>query len=148
MLRTSNQNYLCKPGETVLVDSKNDGGALSFTVDNVPVAGPSFQFNLPNAAGASRQLGGVLIGPAGTRAGIRIRLVTNRPNNMDVTILAIAPGSNHAATIWDFTAANDSTVIDFAGTASTSAGKAKSVKKTAKKAAKKSKKPDVERESL
>jgi len=139
MLRTSNQNYLCKPGETVLVDSKNDGGALSFTLDNTPVAGPSFQFNMPNASGASHQLGGVLIGPAGIRAGIRIRLVTNRPNDMDVTILAIAPGSNHAATIWDFTTANDSSVISFAETVSISAVKAKPAKKTAKKAAKKPK---------
>ena len=134
MLRISNQDYLTQPGETVQIDSQTDGGALGFFLDNVPSPGASLQFNMPNAPGAARKLGAVLTGITGNRAGIRIRVVTNRPSGQDVTILAIGSNSNHAATVWDFTNANDASVLSFAaGPAQPGPAPKKAAKKTAKK---------------
>ncbi|MFN0105137.1 MAG: hypothetical protein ACKV2U_24015 [Bryobacteraceae bacterium] len=139
MLRTSNQNYLCQPGETVQVDSQTDGGALAFFLDNLPSPGSSLQFNMPNAPGASRQLGAVLTGVTGNRSGIRIRVVSNRPNGQDVTILAIGSNANHAATVWDFLTASDSSVLSFAAAPAGPVPAKAAAKKASKKAAKKPK---------
>lgn len=127
MLRTSIQSYLCAKNETVSVDSQSSGGALSFFLDDTAIAGPAFNFSMSKA---TRKLSGVLTGPVGTQAGIRIRTVTNRPNNQDITVLTVGANSNHAATIWDF-AVGDSGVLSFVSSATKKAPK-KGVKKPRK----------------
>ena len=113
MLRTENQTYLCKPGETVQVDSKTDGGAISFFLDKVPQAGSSFTFDMPDPAPADRQLGAVFIGAKGNRAAVVLKVVSNRPNSQDLTVLSIGSDSNHATTFWDFSTAVTSDLLDF-----------------------------------
>lgn len=114
MLRIQNQTYLCTPSETVQIASLTTSGALQFFLDDVPQPNSSFNFNMPAGAGAARKLGAVLIGPAGSNAAVKIKVVSNRPAQTDVTILLIPAQANHASTVWDFSNAATAALMSFA----------------------------------
>lgn len=132
MIRTSTQNYLCTPGETVSIASHvGSGAALSFFLDGASVAGPSFTFRM-GADGDAKRLEATLIGNSGDRAAIRITAVSNDPAGQDIVVLAIGSAAAHDAVRMDFAASKDEGLIAFA-----SAPQAikKPVRKTAAKAA-------------
>lgn len=130
MVRTSIQQYLCKKNESVQVDSQTSGGALNFFLDGVNQSATSFSFPMVTTP---RQLSAVLTGPVGTQAGVRIRVVTNRPNSEDITVMVIGSGAHHAATKWDFSIGDDGVLSFAAGATAIESAAVKKPRKRARK---------------